>query len=134
MAQPAVAVEEAAAPLRNFYLREMRPFLQSHGARHQPLSDRDRAHAAFEGLRTLLPVDLRETTKSLEAICEEERQLRRQVQLHHWLHGWLMPHSFVAGIAAAWLRACNCGIALLGSEDSCLARSVQQKNWRSALI
>jgi hypothetical protein len=30
--------------------------------------------------------------KSLEDICEEERQLRRQTRLHHWLHGWLMLH------------------------------------------
>jgi hypothetical protein len=87
-----VTVEEGAAPLRAFYLLEMRPFLESRGARHQLLSDGDKARGAFEGLRKLLPAEIHETTKSLEQICEEERQLRRQSLLHHWLHGWLMLH------------------------------------------
>ena len=91
-AEPAIAVEEGTEPLRSFYIREMRPFLQSRGARHQLLSDTDRAHGTFEGLRTLLPADAHDATKKLEQICEEERQLRRQVSLHHWLHGWLMLH------------------------------------------
>ena len=90
--QTAVAVEDGTAPLRSFYEREMRPFLASRGKRHQLLSDGDRAHSAFEGLRTLLPAEIHEMTKKLEAICEEERQLRRQSLLHHWLHGWLMLH------------------------------------------
>jgi len=91
-AQTGVAVEDGTAPLRSFYEREMRPFLASRGKRHQLLSDGDRAHSAFEGLRTLLPAEIHETTKKLEAICEEERQLRRQSLLHQWLHGWLMLH------------------------------------------
>jgi hypothetical protein len=90
--QSVVAVDEGMEPLRSFYQREMRPFLQSNGARHQLLSDPDRAHPAFEGLRMLLPADAHEATKRLEAICEEERQMRRQALLHHWLHGWLMLH------------------------------------------
>jgi hypothetical protein len=28
----------------------------------------------------------------LENICEEERQLTLQSQLHVWLHGWLLLH------------------------------------------
>jgi len=43
-------------------------------------------------LRTVLPLETHDAVKSLEAICEEERQLRRQTRLHHWLHGWLMLH------------------------------------------
>jgi len=91
-AEPAVALEEGTEALRSFYMREMRPFLQSHGARHQLLSDKERAHSTFEGLRTLLPAEAHDVTRKLEQICEEERQLRRQVTLHHWLHGWLMMH------------------------------------------
>jgi len=88
----APVVEEGTEPLRSFYLREMRPFLQSGGAHHELLSDTDRARAAFQGLRMLLPAEAHEAAASLEAICEEERQLRRQARLHHWLHGWLMLH------------------------------------------
>jgi hypothetical protein len=87
----AVALAEDA-PLRSFYEREMRPFLTSRGKWHPLLCHRDPARNAFEALRTLLPADLHETTRKLEAICEEERQLRRESRLHHWLHGWLMMH------------------------------------------
>jgi hypothetical protein len=90
--EAAATGEEGVAPLSSFYQREMRPFLQSHDARHQLLSNRDRAHSTFEGLRMLLPTEAQEATKKLEQICEEERQLRRQSLLHHWLHGWLMLH------------------------------------------
>jgi hypothetical protein len=91
-AESTASGEEGAAPLTGFYQREMRPFLQSRGARHQLLSRRDRAHSTFEGLRMLLPAEVQEAAKRLEQICEEERQLRRQSLLHHWLHGWLMLH------------------------------------------
>lgn len=84
--------DKGTIQLRNFYDREMRPFLRSVGKRNQLLSDADRAHRAFEGLRMLLPGEAHETTKRLEAICEEERQLRRESRIHYWLHGWLMMH------------------------------------------
>lgn len=88
----ALAVEDGTGPLQGFYEREMKPFLLSRFKRHQLLSNADRAHSAFEGLRTLLPLEAHEVTKRLEAICDEERQLRHQSLLHHWLHGWLLLH------------------------------------------
>jgi len=81
-----------AAPLSNFYRRDMRPFLRSNGKKHELLSYPDRAHTAFEGLRVLVSAEIQEITKRLEQICEEERQLRRQVFLHQWLHAWLLMH------------------------------------------
>jgi hypothetical protein len=91
-AESAATGEQSAAPLVSFYQREMRPFLESRGARHQLLSSPDRSHSTFEGLRMLLPPEAQDATKRLEQICEDERQLRRQSTLHHWLHGWLMMH------------------------------------------
>jgi hypothetical protein len=91
-AESSAAGEEGAAPLVDFYRREMRPFLESRGKRHQLLSNPDRSRSTFEGLRMLLPLGLQDAAKKLEQICEEERQLRRQSLLHHWLHGWLMMH------------------------------------------
>jgi hypothetical protein len=79
-------------PLWNFYSRDLRPFLQQARAQNPALSNRVQATGIFEGLRTLLPVELHDTVKNLEDICEEERQLRRQIRYHHWLHGWLMLH------------------------------------------
>ena len=84
--------EPAAMPLSSFYVREMRPFLQSNGADNHALADTGTAHAVFVKLRTLLSPEAYDTVKKLEEICDEERQLRRQARLHHWLHGWLMLH------------------------------------------
>lgn len=79
-------------PLCNFYSRDLRPFLQHARTENPALSNRVKATGIFEGLRTLLPVALHGTVKNLEDICEEERQLRRQITYHHWLHGWLLLH------------------------------------------
>jgi hypothetical protein len=97
---PAVAIAEERkvlkeaefAPLRDFYVEELRPFLQHPRERRGRLNDSDRARAAFAGLRTLLPVLAHETLGDLEDICDEARQLLRQEQLHRWLHGWLLLH------------------------------------------
>jgi hypothetical protein len=79
-------------PLRKFYSRDMRPFLRNEKMQTHTLSNEAKANALFEGLRTLLPSSFDETIRNLEQICEEERQLRRQIKFHHWLHGWLMLH------------------------------------------
>jgi hypothetical protein len=79
-------------PLRKFYSGELRPFLRNENKVSAPLADETKATAMFDGLRTLLPGNLHETIDSLEQICEEERQLRRQIKFHHLLHGWLMLH------------------------------------------
>lgn len=84
--------EEAAMPLSSFYVREMRPFLRNNGADNHALADTGTAHTVFAELRTLLSPEAYDTVKKLEEICDEERQLRRQARLHHWLHGWLMLH------------------------------------------
>jgi hypothetical protein len=91
-AETAVLTEEECAPLRQFYLSEMRPFLEQPKHRGARLGDADRAHGAFSGLRTLMPSSAQATVQDLEDICDEARQLVRQEQLHHLLHGWLLVH------------------------------------------
>jgi hypothetical protein len=91
-AATATAATTDTLPLRSFYSRDLRPFLQQARAQNTALSNRVKATGIFEGLRTLLPVALHGTVKNLEDICEEERQLRRQIRYHHWLHGWLLLH------------------------------------------
>ena len=85
------ALLEGSAPLKEFYLREVKPFLSSNG-RAARLDTRARAIPIFAQVRTALPPALHETLSDLEAICEEHRQLALQVRLHHWLHGWLFLH------------------------------------------
>jgi hypothetical protein len=87
-----VLTEEERAPLRKFYLGEMRPFLEQPKQRGSRLGDADRAHGAFSGLRTLMPQGAQATLQDLQDICDEARQLGRQEQLHHLLHGWLLVH------------------------------------------
>jgi hypothetical protein len=88
----ATAAPAAVLPLRDFYTRQLRPFLLHEPLRHLSLSDRTDSSRIFDGLRTVLPSDAQDVTRKLEEICEEERQLRRQVRMHHWLHGWLLLH------------------------------------------
>jgi hypothetical protein len=83
---------EESAPLRRFYLEEMRVFLQDPKRRGQRLSNAEKAKNAFAGLRTLMPAAAQATVNDLEGICDEARQLLRQEQLHRWLHGWLLVH------------------------------------------
>jgi hypothetical protein len=84
--------EEESAPLRRFYLNEMRPFLERPAERRLLLSDAARAQIGFSGVRTLLPVRAHATIDDLQDICDEARQLQKQRRLHHWLHLWLLVH------------------------------------------
>jgi hypothetical protein len=82
---------EESAPLREFYLREMRAFVQ-HPAPAHPLADATRAASRFEKLRALVPASFHAAIRDLENICEEERQLMRQSRMHVVLHGWQLVH------------------------------------------
>jgi hypothetical protein len=84
--------EEESAPLRRFYLNEMRPFIERPAERRLLLSDAGRAQIGFSGLRTLLPARANATIDDLQGICEETRQLQKQQRLHRWLHLWLVVH------------------------------------------
>lgn len=84
--------QEESAPLRRFYLEELRAFLEEPARRGQRLGDGERAKLAFAGLRTFLPTAAQATLQDLEDICDEARQLVRQERLHRWLHGWLLVH------------------------------------------
>ena len=90
--ESAVAVLDEVAPLRNFYERELKPFLEKPGARGNALGDEAQARSAFTQLRTLVPASLHTAIEDLEGICEEERQLTLQSHLHVWLHAWLLLH------------------------------------------
>ena len=83
---------EESAPLRRFYVNEMRPFLEKPRERRLVLARADKAETAFAAVRTILPAAAHATLDDLEDICDEARQLRKQEQLHHWLHGWLLVH------------------------------------------
>lgn len=82
---------EESAPLREFYMREMRPFVRQPTRTHR-LADPDLSASRFEKVRALVPPDFHAAIADLQNICEEERQLIRQSSLHRMLHGWLLVH------------------------------------------
>jgi hypothetical protein len=82
---------DETAPLREFYLKEMRPFVEAPARTHR-LADATTAASMFGRLRPLLEVSLEAPIADLESICEEERQLLRQQRLHGLLHVWLIVH------------------------------------------
>jgi hypothetical protein len=84
--------ETESAPLRTFYVQEMRLFLESPKKRGQRLADGARAASVFANLRTVLPVAAQGTVADLEEICDEARQLLQQERMHRWMHGWLLLH------------------------------------------
>ena len=82
---------EESAPLREFYLQEMRAFVKQPNAAH-PLADPRTAAARFGKVHALVTADFHPAIADLENICEEERQLIRQSRLHRVLHAWLLVH------------------------------------------
>jgi hypothetical protein len=103
--------EVESAPLRRFYLQEVRPFLAKPKQRGQRLGDAAKAGSAFSGLRTLLPAAAHATLSDLEDICDEARQLTRQERLQRWLHGWLLLHIPLS-LALILLGAIHAVVAL----------------------
>jgi hypothetical protein len=110
-ATAAVTVSEEATPLRHFFDKELKPFLDKPEARGSALGDAAQARSAFVQLRTLVPPALHTAIDDLENICEEERQLTRQSRLHLWLHGWLLLHIPVS-LALLLLGAAHAVMAL----------------------
>jgi hypothetical protein len=112
MTATVTVIEDQGSPLRNFYEQEMKPYLEKPGARGHALSNEAKARSAFVQLRTLVPAALHSTLDDLENICEEERQLTLQSQLHLWLHGWLLLHIPLS-LALILLGAVHAVMALL---------------------
>lgn len=81
-----------AGILKEFYEREVRPYLHDQAPRGSALGHPAKAAVVFAQLRTRMPEALHAVVDDLEAFCEERRQLRLQRRLHLWLHGWLLVH------------------------------------------
>ena len=84
--------DEESAPLKRFYLQELRPYLANPTLRSQRLADSEKSRVAFAAIQTFLPAHAHPTLRDLEDICDEARQLALQERLHRWLHGWLLVH------------------------------------------
>lgn len=83
---------EGSAPLKNFYLTEVQPFLNPELKKDSPLVLERNSVAIFEHAKTLIPEALHEALGDLQSVCEERRQLALQTRLHFWLHSWEFVH------------------------------------------
>ncbi|MEX2272092.1 MAG: hypothetical protein WD690_11495 [Vicinamibacterales bacterium] len=101
---------EESAPVREFYARDMRPFVDAPTPRH-PLADRPQSALRFEKVRALVPPTFHPSIADLENICEEERQLMEQARLHRLLHAWQLVHVPVS-IALLVLAGVHIVVAL----------------------
>ncbi len=81
-----------AIVLREFFAENLYPFFNDPYDTSLALASDEQARRTFQGLRTVVPPNLKEAVDVLEGICEEQRQLTRQERLHRWLHGWLLVH------------------------------------------
>lgn len=87
----ASAPAEGSAPLKHFYVDQIKPFVS--GTKTQSsLANPLKAGSVFAQQKYLLPPALHESIEDLERICDEVRQLHVQKRLHSWLHGWLFVH------------------------------------------
>ena len=84
--------QEERARFHGVFMDTIKPFLEHPDAPGSPLRNPIRSTEVFDGLRRGLPVATHAVLGDLESICEEERQLRRQIRLYQLLHGWLLVH------------------------------------------
>jgi hypothetical protein len=77
---------------RVLYNDRIQPFLESADAADGDLATPERSERTFHAMRKLIPAPLHPSLDQLKDICEEQRQLSRQVTLYRWLHAWLLVH------------------------------------------
>ena len=106
------ATEEDRETLQQFFHRYVAPFLEPRGTRGSPLTNPGRRAVLFEELRRSLPPPMHDTTRDLDALCDQRSQLETQRRLHHWLHGWLYVHVPLS-MAMTFLTAVHAVTALL---------------------
>jgi hypothetical protein len=84
---------QARNQFKDFYLKEVRPFLGEPGQRGGVLANPLKVQATLARLRSLPGLaSVKDKVTELETLCEEYRQLAVQQRLHHWLHVWLLVH------------------------------------------
>jgi hypothetical protein len=96
---------------REAYLHKVRPYLDAPETPGAELADSVRSGEAFDALRRLLAPPVHSALNDLENICEEERQLSRQIHIYRWLHAWLLVHVPLS-IALLVLGAVHAVVAL----------------------
>lgn len=81
-----------AGELRDFYVRQIRPYLDVNSQSTPQLGVDAQSKRLFSQMRSDLPGELHDTLNQLEDFVDERRQFTLQSGIHHWLHWWLFLH------------------------------------------
>jgi hypothetical protein len=81
-----------AGELREFYLRQIRPYLGIDSKSTPQLAVDAQSKRLFSQMRSDLPGELHDTLNQLEDHVDERRQFTLQSSIHRWLHWWLIVH------------------------------------------
>jgi hypothetical protein len=79
-------------PIRSLYADKVQPYLLRPGNFKHELANVQMAGKIFETVRQMSPGMIDPFVDDLENICDEKRQLDKQVRLHKILYGWLFVH------------------------------------------
>jgi hypothetical protein len=83
----------ARTQLRDYYHKEIEPFLAGKPTATAEMPDAVRAREKFAQFLALPDLAReRDSLQQLEQLCDQRRQIAAQERLHHWLHGWLLLH------------------------------------------
>ncbi|MSR46248.1 MAG: hypothetical protein EXS13_04155 [Planctomycetes bacterium] len=89
------------APLRDFYVAQVQPYLAAARPKKSPFDQRSTAPMQRAHLKRLVSAELHDAVDDLFDVCDERRQIEQQRRLHHWLHGWLFVHVPVSWAVVA---------------------------------
>jgi hypothetical protein len=91
-ARPTAVPVPGSEPLRRFFERYVDPFLRRRNVDRLPLAWSERSAALFRDLKTRLDPATHGIVATLEDMCNQRRQLAKQVLFHNRLHRWLCVH------------------------------------------
>jgi hypothetical protein len=78
--------------LRLVFHSAIKPYLEQGPRGSHLLAQPGRAATVFADLRLAVPEAAHPVVASLEGLCNQRRQLDRQLRLNFWLHNWLIIH------------------------------------------
>jgi hypothetical protein len=79
-------------PLLIFFEQQVVPFFEAKHPSRSPLGSTKRATSMFRELKSFVPEEAHGVVDTIEGLCDQRRQLARQIRLHAWLHVWLCVH------------------------------------------
>ncbi len=78
--------------IKQFYVSQVRPFLQEKYQADSNLNNASEADAMFDAVRNAVSEKLHPDLEKLKKMCNERRDLESQRIMHGWLHKWLYLH------------------------------------------